>query len=109
MEKMHNYSSKIEKRRLESKDTESAVAAAAELSAERTKHSAALVDLRKLAMKMGDDYQQKWMDALASAHVQGDSAPTGRTLHIKSGKPVNTFEPAGWPPAFTDFFYGDDN
>ena len=98
---------KAEKRRRESKDSESAVAAAAELSAERTKHSEALVDLRKLAMKMGDDYQQKLMDALASARVSGDHAPTGKTLHIKSGKPVNTFEPAAWPAAFTEFLYGD--
>ena len=47
---------KLEKRRRESKGTEDAVAAAAELSAEKTKHSEALVDLRRLAMKMGDDY-----------------------------------------------------
>ena len=58
-------------------------------------------------MKMGDDYQQKMMDALASAHSSGNSAPTGKTLHIKSGKPVNIFDSAAWPAAFTEFFYGD--
>ena len=32
---------------------------------------------------------------------------TPKTLHIKSGKPVNMFEAAAWPAAFVQFFYGD--
>merc|ERR1712005_12894 len=87
---------KLEKRRQESKGTEDAGAAAAQLSAEKTKHSEALVDLRRLAMKMGDDYQQKMVEALASAHASAHTAPTGKTLHIKSGKPVNIFDPPAW-------------
>ena len=34
-------------------------------------------------------------------------ANTPRTLHIRSGKPVNMFEPAAWMAAFVEFFYGD--
>ena len=98
---------KLEKRRRESKSDEDAVAAAAELSAEKTKHSEALVDLRRLAMKMGDDYQQKMIDALVSARASKSIALTGKTLHIKSGQPVNIFDPPAWAAAFTEFLYGD--
>ena len=58
-------------------------------------------------MKMGDDYQQKMVEALASAHASADTARTGKMLHIKSGKPVNIFDPPAWAAAFTEFFYGD--
>ena len=58
-------------------------------------------------MKMGDDYKQKMMEALASAHASLKIAPTGKTLHIKSGKPVNVFDPSAWAAAFTEFFLGD--
>ena len=71
---------KLEKRRQESNGTEDAGAAAAQRSAEKTKHSEALVDLRMLAMKMGDDYQQKMMEARASAHASKNIAPTGKTV-----------------------------
>ena len=98
---------KLEKRRQESNGTEDAGAAAAQRSAEKTKHSEALVDLRMLAMKMGDDYQQKMMEALASAHASKNIAPTGKTLHIKSDKPVNILDPSAWAAAFTEFRYGD--
>ena len=60
---------KLEKRRQESNGTEDAGAAAAQRSAEKTKHSEALVDLRMLAMKMGDDYQQKMMEAVSYTHL----------------------------------------
>ena len=110
IELVHEASQRIqqlEKQRQESKGTADAGAAAAQLSAEKTKHGEALVDLRRLAMKMGDDYQQKMVEALASAHASAHTAPTGKTLHIKSGKPVNIFDPPAWAAAFTEFFYGD--
>ena len=46
-------------------------------------------------------------DALASARMGDGKANTPRTLHISSGKPVNTFEASAWPAAFVEFFYGD--
>jgi hypothetical protein len=75
------------------------------VTAEKAKHGAALVDLRKLAMKMGGDYQQRMTDALASARMEHRKANTPRTLHIRSGKPVNMFEAAAWPAAFVEFLY----
>ena len=39
--------------------------------------------------------------------MEGASDNTGKTLHIKSGKPMNMFEAAAWPAAFVEFFYGD--
>ena len=62
------------------------------LTAEKAQHAAALVDLRKLAMKMGGDYQQRIQDALNSSEMRDAKANTPRTLHIRSGKPVNMFE-----------------
>ena len=58
-------------------------------------------------MKMGDDYQQKMIDALVSARASKSIALTGKTLHIKSGQPVNIFDPPAWAAAFTEFLYGD--
>ena len=43
---------KLEQRRIQTARTEEAADAATTLSAEKTKHTAALVDLRKLANKM---------------------------------------------------------
>ena len=59
---------------------------ALDLAAEKTKHGAALVNLRKLAKKMGSEYQQQMTDALASARMGHGKANTPRTLHIRSGK-----------------------
>ena len=58
---------KLEQRRVQAKGTEEGAGAAIALTAEKAQHGAALVDLRRLAMKMGADYQQKMTDALASA------------------------------------------
>ena len=74
---------------MQAKGTEEAVDAAIALAAEKAKHGAALVDLRKLAKKMGGEYQQQMTDALASARMEHGKANTPRTLHIRSGKPVN--------------------
>ena len=87
--------------------TVAAAYAATALAAEKAKHGAALVDLRKLAQKMGGEYQQQMTNALASARMENGKANTPRTLHIRSGKPVNMFEAQAWPAAFVDFFYGD--
>jgi len=87
--------------------TEAAADAAITLAAEKTKHTAALVDLRKLANKMGKEYQQQMTDALAASRMKGATANTPRTLHVRSGKPVNMFEPPAWSAAFVEFFYGD--
>ena len=39
--------------------------------------------------------------------MEGAAANAPLTLHVKSGKPVNAFEPQAWPAAFAQFFYGD--
>ena len=98
---------KLQQQRVQAAGTEEAAAAASALAAEKTKHSALLVDLRKLASKMGEKYQQEMETALAASRMQGATANTPRTLHVRSGKPVNMFEPAAWPAAFVEFFYGD--
>ena len=77
------------------------------MAAEKAKHGAALVDLRRLANKMGKDYQQQMEDAFAAAHMQGADANTPKALHIKSGKPVKMLDAPAWPAAFVQFFYGD--
>ena len=43
----------------------------------------------------------------ASARMENGKNNTPRTLHIRSGKPVNMFEAAAWPAAFVEFMYGD--
>ena len=101
--RIHN----LEQRRMQAKGTEQAADAAMALTAEKAQHAAALVDLRKLAMKMGGDYQQRIQDALNSSEMRDAKANTPRTLHIRSGKPVNMFEAAAWVAAFVEFFYGD--
>jgi len=87
--------------------SEEAFAAAAALAAEKATHGSALVELRRLAHKMGGKYLKKMEDALASARMEGTEANTSRTLHIKSGKPVNMFQAPAWAAAFVQFFYGD--
>ena len=84
-----------------------AASAAAELSAQKVTHSAALVDLRTVAQSMGNRYQQELENALASAKMEDAQANTPQTLHVRSGKPINAFEPQAWPAAFVQFFYGD--
>ena len=98
---------RLEQQRLQAAGTENAAQAASTLAAEKTKHTAALVDLRKLASKMGTEYQQQMTDALAASRMEGATANTPRTLHVRSGKPVNMFEPQAWSAAFVEFFYGD--
>ena len=98
---------RLEQQRLQAAGTENAAQAASTLAAEKTKHTAALVDLRKLASKMGTEYQQEMTDALAASRMEGATANTPRTLHVRSGKPVNMFEPQAWSAAFVEFFYGD--
>ena len=70
-------------------------------------HGLAFVELRRLAHKMGGEYQKKMEDALASARMEGTEANTSGTLHIKSGKPMNMFQASAWSAAFVQFFYGD--
>ena len=80
---------KLEQQRVHSAGTEEAAFAAITLAAEKTKHTAALVELRKQANKMGKEYQQQMTDALAAFRIKGATANTPRTLHVRSGKPVN--------------------
>ena len=101
--RIHNF----EQRRVEAKGTEKAPDAAGALAAEKAKHGAALIDLRNLAKKMGGEYQQQMTDVLASTRMGDVKANTPRTLHIRSGKPVNMFEAQAWAAAFVEFFYGD--
>ena len=85
----------------------SAACAAADLAAARAAHAAALVDLRTVSQTMGANYSRRLEEALASARMENAVANTPQTLHVKSGKPVNAFEPQAWPSAFVQFFYGD--
>ena len=102
--RMHRF----EQQRLQATDApEDAAAAATALAAEKAQHGAACVDLRKLAHKLGGEYQQRMEDALASSRRGDNKADTPRTLHISSGKPVNMFEAQAWSAAFVEFFYGD--
>ena len=78
--RIHNF----EQRRVQAKGTEEAADAAIALAAEKAKHGATLVDLRKLAEKMGGGYQQRMTDALASARMADGKANTPRTLHMRS-------------------------
>ena len=39
--------------------------------------------------------------------MEDAQANTPQTLHVRSGKPINAFEPQAWPAAFVQFFYGD--
>ena len=92
---------------MQSAGTEEAADAAATLAAEKTKHAATLVDLRRPANKMGGEYQQQLTYVFAAARMNDAKANTPRTLHIISGKPVNMFEAAAWPATFVELFYGD--
>ena len=47
------------------------------------------------------------LEALRSSRMERASNNTGKTLHIKSGKPMNMFEASAWAAAFVEFFYGD--
>ena len=89
----------LEQRREQAKGKEDAADAATALAAEKAKHGAALVDLRRVASKMGAEYQQQMTEALASARMADGKANTPRTLHIRSGKPVNLFEAPASPTA----------
>ena len=97
----------LDQRRRQSKDGEEASAAASALAAEKAKHGAACVDLRKLATKMGAKYLEQLETALSTSKRGDITANTPRTLHVKSGKPVNMFEAQAWSAAFVEFFYGD--
>ena len=97
----------LEQARQRASGVEEAASAGAALAAARAQHAACLVDLRSVAAKMGHSYQQEMQEALASARMEDATANTPKTLRIKSGKPVNMFEPASWAAAFVQFFYGD--
>ena len=97
----------LEQKRLAAKERDEATDAAAALAAERARHRTACVDLRGLATKIGQSYQDKLTDAIAAAHQQHAKSNTPRTLHIRSGKPVNSFEAPAWSAGFVEFFYGD--
>jgi len=97
----------LEQKRLAAKEADEATRAAAALAAERARHSTACVDLRGLATKMGQSFQDKLTDAIAAAHQQHAKSNTPKTLHIRSGKPVNSFEAPAWSAGFVEFFFGD--
>ena len=77
--RMHDF----DKRRVQAKDAEDAADAASALAAEKAKHGAACVDLRKMAHKSGGEYQQHMENALASSRRGDSKADTPRTLHIR--------------------------
>ena len=81
--------------------------AAAQLAAEKASFTASLVELKRLTSSMGDRYHAQMLEALRSARMEGANDNTGKTLHIKSGKPMNMFAAPAWPAAFVEFFYGD--
>ena len=96
-----------EKQRQQAKDPHAVAIAASALAAEKATHQTACVDLRKLATKLGNEYQQNMENALAASRRGNIKADTPRTLHIKSGQPVNMFEAQAWSAAFVEFLYGD--
>ena len=96
-----------EKQRQQAKEIDAVAIAASALAAEKARHQTACVDLRKLATKMGDEYQQNMENVLAASRRGNIKADTPRTLHIKSGQPLNMFEAQAWSAAFVEFFYGD--
>ena len=65
------------------------------------------MELKRLASDMGEKYHAQMLERLRSSRMQYASDNTGKTLHIKSGGPINIFEAAAWPAAFVEFFYGD--
>ena len=60
----------LEQKRIAAQDPQHGIEAAAAVTAEKAKHEAALVDLRRLASKMGEKYQAKLTDAIAAAEWQ---------------------------------------
>ena len=83
MQEMGRSMYKLQHRRPQAVGTHQAADVATSLAAEKAKHSAALVDLRRLASKMGTEYQQQMEDALAAAHMHRAETSTSRTLHIR--------------------------
>ena len=100
---------RLEQRRQQcsSSSVEDSADAAAQLAAEKATFTASLVELKSLTSSMGDRYHAQMLEALRSSRMEGASNNTGKTLHIKSGKPLNLFEAAVWAAAFVEFFYGD--
>ena len=81
--------------------------AAAQLAAEKASFTASLVEVKRLTSGMGEQYHAQMLEALRSSRMQGACDNTGKTLHIKSGKPMNMFEAPAWAAAFVEFLYGD--
>ena len=100
--RIHNF----EQRRVQAKESEVPADAIIARAAEKAKHGAACVDLRKLAAKkVGGEYHQRMTDALGSARIGDRKASTPRTLHIRTGKPVNMFEAQACAAAFVEFCF----
>ena len=100
---------RLEQRRQEAAKSKSdeVAEAAAELAAGKAQHNAALVQLRSLAKDMGSKYRAHMEQLWSAAQIKDADSNNPKTLHIKSGKPVNMFKAAAWPAAFVQFFYGD--
>ena len=79
------------------------VNAALDLAAAKTKHSAAVVDLRQLAKRMG----VKWQHELMKAFATQEQARTPAQLRVISGEPMDMFNPPTYAACFAEFFYGD--
>ena len=60
-----------EKQRQQAKDPHAVAIAASALAAEKARHQTACVDLRKLATKMGNEYQQAEHGKCAGCFPQG--------------------------------------
>ena len=72
--RIHN----LEQRRVQAKGTEEAADVATALAAQKAERGAALVDLRRLAKKMGAEYQQQMKDALVNTNTWKMGRPTHR-------------------------------
>ena len=90
-----------------SSSVEDSADAAAQLAAEKASFAASLVELKSLTSSMGDRYHAQMLEALRSSRMERASNNTGKTLHIKSGRPMNMFHASAWAAAFVEFFYGD--
>ena len=97
----------MEQKRIAAQDPQHAIEAASAATAEKSKHEAALVDLRRLVSKMDEKYQAKLNDTIAASRQENGKSNTPRTLHVGSVKPINSFEPPTWSAAFVEFPFGD--
>ena len=84
-------------------DQDAAMDAAVVQAALTQEHKSVCVDLRTMARSMGDRFHDEIERTITAAHRKSSPA----TLRIRTGAPLNTFDPSAWVAGFPKFFYGD--